>query len=165
MSTNHLKDSDIQHILDGRFDDADNRMREHLDQCSLCASLLKEYQILSETLSAGPEWRLPDDFAKKTASRALQAQPASVKTIFPEWILIPVFLLSALVLAFILIDWSSMFDHSGFSRVKTLFEQIHFYIAESGLNWKLLPVTALTLFLISMLDRLIVKKFDLKIRH
>ena len=165
MSTDHLKDSDIQHILDGRFDDSAKQMHEHLKECALCADHLKEYQILTKALSLEPEWSLPKNFAKKTASRALQTQPAYVKKNFTEFILIPIFLLSALIFAFVFLDWSSMFHHSDFSHVKNLFEQVIFNIAESGLNWKLLPVTALTLFLISVLDRLIAKKFDLKIRH
>jgi len=104
MGLEHLSDEQLQDYLDGKLNDSNYAVTEHLDSCPLCRQKLSEYRQVYGALDIDDGFTLSPDFASKVMTR-VESEPVPVRpAVSWEAILLVIGIIGSLSAAYVLIS-------------------------------------------------------------
>lgn len=162
--TGHLTDSQIQEYLDHSGHVSRKQLLEHVDQCQACSQKLKQYQSLYAGLSLEPATQLPADFASLTAKAAMLQKTKSRLNLSNDVLLIGGLGLVTLGASAFFIDWHAVKGvlENAAQGLQILTNPKNHLLADlidnMGSSLSLIPVAALALGFIALLDHRLQKR-------
>jgi hypothetical protein len=164
MELKHLTDEEIQDYLDSSPSSVDRTIEEHLKTCQLCKGALEEYKRVYAELKVDKGFELPPNFANLVLSRLPQKAPSRPHTNYAGIILVILGLISGISLMFYFVGWK--YISQGITDI--LQPQLDFVsnywgtmgrlLADLNIDFGLLFLSGLILFIISLLDHIIFHK-------
>lgn len=166
MDRKHLTEEEIFSYLDSTVPKNNFDIRQHLNNCYKCRSLLNAYRILYEELAREPEYRLSSDFSQHVLQKIKKENLQKVINYRKESLGIASCLLVVSITVFIrFVDIGSII--SSFSKLQVI-PQIILSVINSQTVDKILPKTGylpeglmgvLVILSILLMDRFLLSRF------
>lgn len=158
MAIEHIGEEQIQEYLDGVLTPPEHAdVKAHLDSCAQCRRDLAEYRTLYHALAEQPVAELPEDFAKATTRRAIDAGRPRFNPVW-LWPVAAVAVLTAVHLWFVDLGpvWNGLaaIFAAQLESVHSLLHKLELALSDSGQGGRLLLGAILSMLMVAALDRI-----------
>jgi hypothetical protein len=164
MELRHLSDEEIQDYLDGSPSSVNKTIEEHLETCQLCKGILEEYKKVYAELKKDIGFELSPDFSSLIISKlSLKASPKPL-TSYAGIFLAILGLVLGVGSMFYLVGWK--YINQGLANIiqpqlnfiPGLWVTVSRLSASLHIDFRLLLISGLILFIISKLDYILFHK-------
>ncbi len=164
MELKHLSDEEIQDYLDGSLSSANREIKEHLETCQLCKAVLEEYRKVYAELRVDKGFELSQGFANSVISKLPQKARSRSFANHAAIFFIILGLIFGGCSMFYLAGWK--YISQGITNIfqpqldfiSTLWGTMGRLLTNLNIDFGLLLISGLILFIISMLDQMLFHK-------